>query len=317
MKKIYIYIFLLFLICISLFFNNKESYIDYDDNNVELIEREKSDYQTIELVKDIDTDKYCMLLNGEIQNHSDEVYLSHEAMVDISIKLCNESFIEKLLILGGGDGFPAMFALKHPDIKITNVEIDGELIKFTKNNKIMQELTHNSFNNKRVELYSQDAYEYINDDDNDDYYDIIIHDIEIKTGQDFEQKNREILDYNLIDNCLKDYGVFNCTDYIKNDKMKKLLYYYFNTIHLKKKKYNILLFQSNEDFIYLDSFLLFDLHKFKSNYPNSEIGVLIYNNDVYCGKLEYGEEFYFYVCKNKFRRDQNDIEFHKVILDEI
>ena len=45
--------------------------------------------------------------------------------------------------------------------------------------------------------------------------------------------------------------------------------------------------------------------------------VLIYDNDIYCGKLEYGEEFYFYVCKNKFRRDQNDIEFHKVILDEI
>ena len=317
MKKIYIYIFLLFLICISLFFNNKESYIDYDDNNVELIEREKSDYQTIELVQDVDTDKYCMLLNGEIQNHSDEVYLSHEAMVDISIKLCNESFIENLLILGGGDGFPAMFALKQPDIKITNVEIDGDLIKFTKNNKIMQELTHNSFNDKRVKLYSQDAYEYIGDDDNHDYYDIIIHDIEIKTGQDFEQKNREILDYNLVDDCLKDYGVFNCTDYVKNDKMKDLVYYYFHVVHLKKNKYNILLFQSKEDFMYLDHFLLFNLYKFKDNYPNSEIGVLIYNNDVSCGKLDYEEEFYFYICKNKFRRDQSDIEFHKVILDEI
>ena len=209
MKKIILFIFtIIFTIIffIYIFYKQYDGFIDYNKKNVELVERIKSKFQTIELVKslsneddededeeddeeddeeEIDKYNYCLLLNEDIQNHSKEVYISHDAMVNITISLCNINNIKEMLILGGGDGYPAMFGLKYPNINITNVEIDGILIDFTKNNKIIRQLTNNAFNDERLNLISEDAYNFI--DNNYDKYDIVIYDIEHRyTKQNYD-----------------------------------------------------------------------------------------------------------------------------------
>jgi spermidine synthase len=64
------------------------------------------------------------------------------------------------LILGGGDGYPAMYALRYENAHVTNVEIDETLVKFIKTNKYTKKLTNNAFNNPMLKMINEDAYDY-------------------------------------------------------------------------------------------------------------------------------------------------------------
>lgn len=283
----------------------KEAFLDYNDLDVDLVYRTESEYQTIELVKDEDRVEYCLILNGQIQNHSIEAIHSHNRIVDVSIKLSKNPSIKKMLILGGGDGYPAMFALRHNNLHTTNVELDGDLVNFTKSNPVAKRLTEGAFENPKLNLIVSDAYKYIYTDQN--IYDIIIHDIELKTDQTVTEFEGH--DFYIVDEMLSDTGVLNYTEEGKGEQFLKIHQYCEELPN--KSKYDILLFTTQSEFSDLSSFFLFDTIKFKEIYPNSEIGILTMDTRYGCGDINYGIELSFYISKSKFDRSNKDIYLHE------
>jgi spermidine synthase len=307
-------IFLLIIIIIVSIISGThiESYIDYEDNDVILIDRTKSDYQSIELVRNNEED-YCLMLNKQIQNHTGGFNKTHYTMVDVSIQIARAS-VSSILILGGGDGYPAMRALKYTD-NVTNVEIDDKLVNFVKTNNIMIKNTENALNNPNLKIITEDAYKFIKNNKNK--YDIIIHDIELGTKQ--LSKNIEKKDYYIFDKLLSSEGVLNYTeDLDDNPEFKPLFKYYIKLRKKIKAPYFIVYISKKEDFDMLEEYdiILFDLKKTKKKYPKAEIGFIFYKTDISCGDIYYGNEMYIYICKNGFNQE-NNIEFKHIDLEYI
>ena len=315
-SSLYLYkvVYLFLILFVSLMFTMRKSDIE-NYNNMTLIDEDESEFQTIQLFRDKKRGHYCLFLNDEIQNTSEEAYKTHELMVDVSVKLCKKDPVESILILGGGDGYPAMYALKHENASVTNVEIDDILVDFIKTNKHTKELTDNAFNNPKLNLFTEDAYDYIYKDNMK--YDVIIHDIELATNQNYNKFENH--DMYIFENMLSENGVLNYTDYIDDDGKNKYKMINISEILTEVKnskngkKFNILLFTSERDFKYLKSFFLFDTTRIKEKYPKSEIGIAYESlSGVKCGTGEdgvYGEEFYFYISKNGFQKSDPDIHF--------
>ena len=305
-KLIYFFIILLVSFIYILRKSNNENF-----ENMILVDEDESEFQTIKLLKDEKSGHYCLFLNDEIQNTSEEAYISHELMIDVSVRLCNKETVDKFLILGGGDGYPAMFALKHKNASVTNVEIDDTLVDFIKNNEHTKKLTNDAFNNPNLNLFTEDAYSYIYKDNMK--YDVIIHDIELETNQNYNEFEKH--DMYIFEEMLSENGVINYTDYLYDDRKNKMKMNNIAKILKQVKnskdggKYNIMLFTTKEDFKYIKSFFIFNTTKIKEDYPNSEIGIAYESfSGVKCG-TEYGGEFYFYISKNGFNKSDPYIHF--------
>ena len=89
--------------------------------------------------------------------------ITHPAMV-------SHPHPKNVLIIGGGDGGVAREVLKHDIERIDLVEIDEEVINLSK--KFFPEIA-SSFNDKRVNIFNMDAFEFVNKTGN---YDVIIVD---------------------------------------------------------------------------------------------------------------------------------------------
>ena len=55
---------------------------------------------------------------------------------------------------------------------------------------------------------------------------------------------------------------------------------------------------------------IFDTLDLKNKYPDAEIGIMIYNFKQRCGEHDFGEEFYIYVSKTGFNKNNSDIILH-------
>ncbi len=89
-----------------------------------------------------------------------ETDLYHHAFVHPAMVLAGKR--ENILVLGGGDGLPAKEILKYPEVQnITNVDLDGEWVHFTKTNPLMRAHSFNSLNNPKVHLVVSDAFQWV------------------------------------------------------------------------------------------------------------------------------------------------------------
>lgn len=280
-----------------------------DTDGLKVLYHLESPYQTIDLARDLKTKHISMFLNGAIQNNTKEYEKSHYAMVDISGKLV-KSQPKNILILGGGDGYPAMRALKQPgDPYVKNVEIDHVLIDFVKTNPIMRKYTQDAFNDPKLDLTAMDAYKYIYTEKR--RFDVIVYDIARtttnNTAVDFDSH-----DDHIIKNLLNNGGVLNYTMDMRGE-FKELIPLYKKYLKLKRggnKKHHMILIQTEEEFKRFNKQYPVGINqKLKETYPASEIGIMIYNLDCSCGKYKYAEEVYFYICKEPFNKENEDIEF--------
>lgn len=295
------------LICLMLItLYKRRNYDGIYTQGLDILNYTKSPYQSICLARDKDTNHVCMILNGVIQNHTKEYKRSHYAMVDIPIKLLNKK-PNNILILGGGDGYPAMRALKQKNAYIKNVEIDHTLIDFVRTNNIMRKLTQDSFNNPRLDLTAMDAYKYIYNENRK--FDLIVHDIELKTNNTITEFGSH--DDYIIENLLNDDGILNYTQDLYGDipEFENIYKKYKRFKRNSSKKHVIALLQTKEEFDVFNKSSLFDVSRLKERYPNSEIGMVIYDLKCSCGVYQYREELYFYISKQPFNRLNQDIEF--------
>lgn len=300
-----IIVLLVLVICII---SSMTRFTGIHTEGLEVLEHVKSLYQTIDLVRDTKTNHICMFLNGTIQNHTKEYKNSHYAMVDVSIKLLH-SPPKNILILGGGDGYPAMRALKQKNTYVKNVEIDGTLIDFVKTNPIMRELSEDAFNDARLDLTVMDAYKYVHTENRK--FDVIVYDIarDVTNNSTVDFDSHD--DY-IIENLLENDGVLNYTMDMRGEipNLESLHKVYEELKKESVKSHHVVLLQSDEDFDTFNRLYPVSINKnIKKRYPESEIGIMILDLDSTCGLYHYREEVYFYLSKQPFNKTNEDVNF--------
>lgn len=133
---------------------------------------EQTKYQNIVLTKH--KDDLRLFINGNIQFSASDEYRYHESLVHIPMNVAKK--VEKVLILGGGDGLAIREVLKYPEVKkITLVDLDEEMVRLSKTNKHILKLNNSSLNNNKVELIYDDAFNFV--EECTETYDVIIIDL--------------------------------------------------------------------------------------------------------------------------------------------
>jgi len=123
-----------------------------------IIFKTQTPYQHI-IVTRWNTD-YRLYINGALQFSSTDEYRYHESLVHIPLNLSLSH--EKILILGGGDGLVVREVLKYEDVKhIHLVDLDPAITDLAQHNPIFLDINANAMNDKRVTIFNQDAYNFI------------------------------------------------------------------------------------------------------------------------------------------------------------
>jgi len=131
----------------------------------------KSNFQKIEV---FDTIIYgrVLALDGIIQITEKDEYAYSEMLVHPAMQALSKK-VKKVLIIGGGDGAVAEEVLKYNYIKsIDLVDIDKEVVDLSK--KYFKKINNNSLTNKKLKLFYEDAFNFINNNLN--LYDLVIAD---------------------------------------------------------------------------------------------------------------------------------------------
>lgn len=128
-----------------------------------------------------DTEEFgrCLFLNGVIQSSERDHDIYDEAILR-KLKTSDRD----ILILGGGDGYIAKKALAlNPDINITIVDLDDEVVRVCK-----EYLSQQVFNDSHIKVVIKDALEFVcNADDNS--FDGLISDLtDFPVGYDNRMK---------------------------------------------------------------------------------------------------------------------------------
>ena len=146
--------------------------------DVEVLYREKSDFQTIEI---LNHDRFGRLLSldGYIQACQADEFIYLEMAVHVPL-LGKKRSDTSVLIVGGGDGGILREVLVHDFVKsVTMVEIDKKVIEVS--NKFLG--IQGNYNDPRVSLVIQDASEFVWDAKKSNLlYDVIILDLTEPVG---------------------------------------------------------------------------------------------------------------------------------------
>lgn len=173
-KKYFLIVFFVFLYFIFLlFFNSKfEKFYLQHYYKEPILETHQTKYQEIVLTKR--WDDFRMYLNWNLQFLSLDENIYHEALVDWPMKIFGERKI-KVLVLWWWDWLAARNLLKNKNVeKITLVDLDDGVLNLAKNQKNLLALNEKSLLNKKVEIITWDAFQFIKN--TKEKYDFIIAD---------------------------------------------------------------------------------------------------------------------------------------------
>jgi spermidine synthase len=115
-------------------------------------------YQRIVLTKW--KDDLRLFLNSHLQFSSRDEYRYHEALVHPGLSALPG--VQRVLVLGGGDGLAVRELLKYPSIKsITLVDLDPEMTGLFTTHPVLSEINHHSFRDPRVHVINADAFVWL------------------------------------------------------------------------------------------------------------------------------------------------------------
>ena len=138
----------------------------------EVIYNEQSSYQNIVLTKF--NDDLRMFIDGNIQFSSIDEYRYHEPLVHIPFLAAATN--ERVLVLGGGDGMVLREVEKYDSVKeIKLVDLDPAIVRLSSTYPLITEINHSSFDDERVEVVHDDAFNYLKQ--NSELFDVIIIDL--------------------------------------------------------------------------------------------------------------------------------------------
>jgi spermidine synthase len=132
-------------------------------------------YQKMEII-----DSYLygkvLVLDGIIQITEKDEFLYHEMMVHVPFLYHGN--VQKVLIIGGGDGGVLKQAIKHPIKEACLVDIDKEVTEMIK--KYIPSICGKAFEDKRSKVFFEDGLKFIKGFR--DYFDVVIIDLTDPSG---------------------------------------------------------------------------------------------------------------------------------------
>ena len=168
-------------------------------NKKEII-RKKTPLQFIQLFENEHYGK-VLLLDGATQLVEKIEHQYHEPLAHIGL-LSFKDKVDRVLILGGGDGGLDREVLKHPVNTIDHVELDEEVLLFCKEH--LPAISGGAFSNPNVHLFFEDGKTYV--EKCQKTYDIIVMDMIDPVGP---ARSLYILDFfSAVKKCLTKDGVF-------------------------------------------------------------------------------------------------------------
>lgn len=134
---------------------------------------EQTRYQKIIVTKN--RDDVRLYLNGNIQFSSRDEYRYHEALINYPLAF-KQGNVERVLLLGAGDGLAVKQLLKFPEIKsIVLVDLDQRVVELGKSNSHLIKINENSLSNPIVNIIYSDAFTYLKN--NTHGFDLIVSDL--------------------------------------------------------------------------------------------------------------------------------------------
>ena len=142
----------------------------YDDR---IIHSEQTRYQRIVLTRD--RQDVRLYLDGNLQFSSVDEYRYHEALVQIPLAVAHRP-VQRVLLLGAGDGLAVRELLKHKTItEITVVDLDPMMTQLGRQHPAVVALNGNSLADARVRIKNADAFGFLQQ--NRHPFDLIIADL--------------------------------------------------------------------------------------------------------------------------------------------
>lgn len=136
----------------------------------EVLYEKQSEYQLIQLADFVELGR-TLILDGRIQMAESDEYIYHDMLVHPAMVMAQN--IERVLILGGGDGCALREVLKWRDVKkVCLVEIDEAVIETFRER--FPEWTQGAFEDERATVRISDALTVLNEDET---WDVIISDL--------------------------------------------------------------------------------------------------------------------------------------------
>jgi len=116
----------------------------------------KSPYQKIKI---LDTYEFgrVLVLDGIVQTTEADEFIYHEMLSHLP--MLSHPHPERVLIIGGGDGGILREVLKHPVKEVFLVEIDKEVIEFSKT--YLPAICRNSFDDRRTNIIIDDGANFV------------------------------------------------------------------------------------------------------------------------------------------------------------
>lgn len=104
---------------------------------------------------------FQLFINGALQFTSTDEHRYHEALVHpgAAAVVAGGASVERVLILGGGDGLAAREVLRHPSVKqVTLVDLDPVMTQLAVELDLLRDLNQASLVDPRVEVVNADAF---------------------------------------------------------------------------------------------------------------------------------------------------------------
>ncbi|OUR77545.1 spermidine synthase [Alphaproteobacteria bacterium 46_93_T64] len=176
--------------------------------------RDKTDHQDL-MIFDHARFGRVMSLDGAVQTTENDEFIYHEMFAHVPI-LAHGS-VEKVLIIGGGDGGAACQVLKHKNIEATLVDIDRTVIDLSI--EYMPSVSDGAFDNPRLEVVVADGCQFVKD--TADKWDVIIIDSTDPHGPGEVLYTEEF--YGDCKTCLTDGGIIvtqNGVPFVQPDELR-------------------------------------------------------------------------------------------------
>ena len=111
-----------------------------------------------------------LTLDGVVQTTERDEFCYHEMMAHVP--MIAHGAVEKVLIIGGGDGGVLRETLKHPTVQTTMIELDETVVEICREH--MPSLSDGAFDNDRADVRFMDGIKFVKE--TDEKFDVIIVD---------------------------------------------------------------------------------------------------------------------------------------------
>jgi len=129
-----------------------------------------SSFQRIQIIE-VESLGKCLIIDGKIQSTEKDEFIYHEALIHPAVLL--HPHLEKVLLLGVGEGATIRELLKYENLTIVAVDIDAEMIEFSRT--YLREWHDGAFEDPRVKMFLEDGWDFIQK--TEEKFDLIVMDL--------------------------------------------------------------------------------------------------------------------------------------------